>query len=183
MMGVGAVFWVVLGLWLERRTMDEKGVKKRRRLRNRQTSFQVQKLEDKLQPVGELVKNFETTYMSRDSYEQPPVDSHEECMIISGLKKKYDNGPEAVKGINLKLHRDQIFVLLGHNGAGKTSTISLLTGTLQPTEGQIEIFGINLLKEFESVRKFIGTCPQHDILFSLLTPREHLEIFHLFKGE
>jgi hypothetical protein len=69
MMGVGAVFWVVLGLWLERRTMDEKGVKKRRRLRNRQTSFQVQKLEDKLQPVGELVKNFETTYMSRDSYE------------------------------------------------------------------------------------------------------------------
>ena len=80
-------------------------------------------------------------------------------MIISDLKKKYDNGPEAVKGINLKLYNNQIFVLLGHNGAGKTSAISLLTGTLKPTQGEVEIFGINLLKDFESVRKFIGICP------------------------
>ena len=126
--------------------------------------------------------------MKKDAYEPvtPEIAKLEvngQFMQVSDLKKQYDNGFMAVKGINLKLYSDQIFVLLGHNGAGKTSTISLLTGTLQPTEGQIEIFGINLLKEFESVRKFIGTCPQHDILFSLLTPREHLEIFHLFKGE
>jgi ATP-binding cassette subfamily A (ABC1) protein 3 len=47
----------------------------------------------------------------------------------------YDNGFEAVKGMNLKMFADQIFVLLGHNGAGKTSTISMLTGLFQASGG------------------------------------------------
>jgi ATP-binding cassette subfamily A (ABC1) protein 3 len=52
------------------------------------------------------------------------------------LAKEYDTGLRAVNGINLKIYSDQIFVLLGHNGAGKTSTISLLTGLYQPTAGE-----------------------------------------------
>jgi ATP-binding cassette subfamily A (ABC1) protein 3 len=65
-------------------------------------------------------------------------------MKIENLKKQYGNGFLAVKGINLKLYPDQIFILLGHNGAGKTSTISLLTGLYEPTAGYCEIFGVNM---------------------------------------
>ena len=68
-----------------------------------------------------------------DSYEnigaeQARNDAANRSLTIRGLKKRYSNGFEAVQGINLKMFADQIFVLLGHNGAGKTSTISMLAG-------------------------------------------------------
>ena len=55
---------------------------------------------------------------------------------ISDLKKTFDNGFEAVKGLNVKMYTGQIFALLGHNGAGKTTTISMLTGLLSATSGK-----------------------------------------------
>ncbi len=76
----------------------------------------------------------------------------------------------------------QIFALLGHNGAGKTTTVSMLTGLIESTEGSAEIFGIDLFDKMDEVREFLGVCPQHNILFDLLTPQEHLEIFCDFKG-
>lgn len=49
----------------------------------------------------------------------------------------YENGFKAVDGINLKIYSDQIFVLLGHNGAGKTSAISMLSGLFEASEGNV----------------------------------------------
>ena len=69
-------------------------------------------------------------------------------MKLVGLEKQYATGVKAVNGINLKLYADNIFVLLGHNGAGKTSTISLLTGLYDPTQGFAEVFGIDMFKDF-----------------------------------
>lgn len=51
----------------------------------------------------------------------------------------------AVKNLSMNIYSDQIFVLLGHNGAGKTSTISMLTGMIKPTSGMIEILGATKL--------------------------------------
>ena len=73
-------------------------------------------------------------------------------------------------------------MLLGHNGAGKTSTISLLTGLYEPTKGTAEVFGINMFEDFNEIRQIMGVCPQHDVLFEMLTPQEHLDIFYDFKG-
>ena len=75
-----------------------------------------------------------------DSYEKIMAEqarSHlgQRCLTIKNLRKCYDNGTEAVRGINLKMFADQIFVLLGHNGAGKTSTIQMLTGSSEASEG------------------------------------------------
>jgi ATP-binding cassette subfamily A (ABC1) protein 3 len=58
-----------------------------------------------------------------------------------------------------------------------------MTGLYEPTQGEIEMFGINMHEEFEYCRKFMGVCPQHDVLFELLTPQEHMEIFYDFKCE
>jgi ATP-binding cassette subfamily A (ABC1) protein 3 len=58
----------------------------------------------------------------------------------------------------------------------------MLTGLLTPTSGKAKIFGHDLFEDMSKVRQFLGVCPQHDILFDLLTPIEHLEIFCDFKG-
>ena len=77
---------------------------------------------------------------------------------------------------------DQIFVLLGHNGAGKTSTVAMLTGLYRASYGTATVFGQDILEDVDEVRKLMGVCPQHDVLFDLLTPEEHLEMFYEFKG-
>jgi ATP-binding cassette subfamily A (ABC1) protein 3 len=80
------------------------------------------------------------------------------------------------------MYNGQIFALLGHNGAGKTTTISMLTGLITSTSGSAEVFGTDIFEDMSTIRQFLGVCPQHDILFDLLTPEEHLEIFCDFKG-
>ena len=101
---------------------------------------------------------------------------------IQDLKKTYPNGKEAVTGINLKMYNGQIFALLGHNGAGKSTTISMLTGLLSKTNGSARIFDNDLFGQMSDVRRYMGVCPQHDVLFEYLTPEEHLDIFYDFKG-
>ena len=71
--------------------------------------------------------------------------------------------------------------LLGHNAAGKSTLISMLTGLFPPTSGSIIINGIDQLKNINSLKRNIGVCPQHDILFEELTVREHLTFFARLK--
>ena len=76
--------------------------------------------------------------MHKDCYEKlsPDIEVKElekNLLQITDLHKTYGNGTKAVKGINVKMYSDQIFCLLGHNGAGKTSTISCLSGLLNHT--------------------------------------------------
>ena len=54
---------------------------------------------------------------------------------------------------------DQIFVLLGHNGAGKTSTVAMLTGLYRATNGTATVFGKDILEDVDEVRKLLGVCP------------------------
>ena len=72
--------------------------------------------------------------------------------------------------------------MLGHNGAGKSTTISMLTGLIEKSTGGATCYDVDLFEEMDEVREFMGVCPQHDVLFDLLTPEEHLSIFYDFKG-
>jgi ATP-binding cassette subfamily A (ABC1) protein 3 len=103
-------------------------------------------------------------------------------MFVRHLQKKFDNGKVAIDDLNLTFYNDEIFALLGHNGAGKTTTLSILTGLIQQSGGYAEAFGRNVFKEMAELRKDMGVCPQHDILFDRLTPREHLNLFCEYKG-
>ena len=82
----------------------------------------------------------------------------------------------------MTMYNGQIFALLGHNGAGKTTTLSMLTGLLSPTSGKAEVFDINIFQNMSEFRKILGVCPQHDVLFEMLTAEEHLRLFASFKG-
>ena len=64
----------------------------------------------------------------------------------------YPNGFKAVNGLNLKMYNGQIFALLGHNGAGKSTTISILTGLIKKSAGQASVFENDLFSEMNKVR-------------------------------
>ncbi|XP_050473146.1 cholesterol transporter ABCA5-like isoform X3 [Bombus huntii] len=111
-----------------------------------------------------------------------------EAIRIVDLYKSYQKcrKPEikAVNGINLTIYEGQITAILGHNGAGKTSLFNILTGLTAPTAGTALIFGYDVRdsNDMQMIRSMTGVCPQHDILFDLLTPREHLEFFAAVRG-
>ena len=89
---------------------------------------------------------------------------------ISSLKKTYETGDEALKGINLNIKKGSFFGLLGPNGAGKTTTIGILTGLVNKSSGQAKILGHNIIEDFKLARKSIGLSPQEinlDVFFSV----------------
>ncbi|XP_042499405.1 ABC transporter A family member 2-like [Macadamia integrifolia] len=90
----------------------------------------------------------------------------------------------AIKGLWMNLAKDQLFCLLGHNGAGKTTAISCLTGISPVTGGDALIYGYSVRSAvgMSSIRKMIGVCPQFDILWDALTSEEHLHLFASIKG-
>ncbi|XP_061362601.1 ABC transporter A family member 1 isoform X1 [Gastrolobium bilobum] len=107
------------------------------------------------------------------------------CIQIRNLHKVYATKRGdccAVNSLQLTLYESQILALLGHNGAGKSTTISMLVGLLPPTSGDALVFGKNIVSDIDEIRKILGVCPQHDILFPELTVREHLELFAILKG-
>lgn len=58
----------------------------------------------------------------------------------------------------------------------------MLTGLLNESQGDANLFGIDVFNNMDNARKTMGVCPQHDVLFDLLTPEEHLDMFYEFKG-
>ncbi|XP_069761376.1 phospholipid-transporting ATPase ABCA3 isoform X2 [Narcine bancroftii] len=104
---------------------------------------------------------------------------------IKDLTKVFGAGDHmkiAVSRLTVNLYKGQISVLLGHNGAGKTTTLSILTGLYPPTSGTALINGFNICQDMALVRKSLGLCPQHDVLFDNLTVEEHLSFFYRLKG-
>ena len=65
---------------------------------------------------------------------------------------------------------------------GKTTTISMLTGMLEPTEGYATVSGKDIRTDMTAIRQEIGICLQHDCLFPELTVREHIQFFARVKG-
>ncbi len=79
------------------------------------------------------------------------------------------------------MYKGQITALLGHNGAGKTTTMSMLTGLYTPTLGTALVDGHDITTDMDLIRRNLGICPQHNVLFDRLTVAEHLIFFSLLK--
>ncbi|XP_061740845.1 phospholipid-transporting ATPase ABCA3 [Nerophis ophidion] len=110
--------------------------------------------------------------------------------IVSGVKIKHlakefrvgNKTRQAVRDLTLNMFEGQITVLLGHNGAGKTTTLSMLTGLFPPTSGRAYINGYDICQDMALIRRSLGLCPQHDVLFDNLTVKEHLLFYGQLKG-
>jgi ABC-2 type transport system ATP-binding protein len=83
----------------------------------------------------------------------------------------------AVERLDLSISRGEIFGLLGANGSGKTTTIRMLTGLLEPTSGSAEVAGIDVVREPEAVRRRLGYMSQRYGLYDDLTVEENLRFY------
>ena len=97
------------------------------------------------------------------------------------LSKSYQ-GHQALIGLNLEIPVGAIFGFLGHNGAGKTTAVSLLTTIIPPTAGSASICGYEVVKHSEDVRKCIGYLPENVQFYQHLTLLENLEYFGHLSG-
>ena len=106
----------------------------------------------------------------------PPEASREgfgEMLELIGVRKRYGSF-EAVKGIDLKVHRGEIFGFLGPNGAGKTTTIRMIAGVLRPTAGRVIVGGDDLAQDPESAKARVGYIPDRPYLYEKLSAAEFL---------
>jgi ABC-2 type transport system ATP-binding protein len=79
---------------------------------------------------------------------------------VSKLYKTYASGFQALKNVNLDIHKGEIFALLGPNGAGKTTLINIVCGIVNPTGGVVEADGHDIITEYRKARSMIGLVPQ-----------------------
>ena len=79
---------------------------------------------------------------------------------VSGLSKTYASGFQALKRIDLAIHRGEIFALLGPNGAGKTTLISIICGIVKASEGTVSVGGHDIVRDYRAARSMIGLVPQ-----------------------
>lgn len=83
-----------------------------------------------------------------------------DALAINALTKRYPNGVEALKGIDLSVGEGDFFALLGPNGAGKTTAIGIITSLVNKTGGSVNVFGYDLDRQREAVKSCIGVVPQ-----------------------
>ena len=93
---------------------------------------------------------------------------------VHNIHKRYGR-THAVKGLSFGLNAGDFVGFVGGNGAGKSTTIKMLTAQIIPTEGQIVIDGVNIVDHPEVAREKIGYVPEFPTLYEYLTGREMLE--------
>ena len=98
------------------------------------------------------------------------------AISVRGLTKRFGSFV-AVDGIDFDVARGEIFGFLGPNGSGKTTTIRMLTGTIAPQAGSIEILGDDVIAHPEQVKRRIGYMSQKFFLFEDMTVDENLRFY------
>jgi ATP-binding cassette subfamily A (ABC1) protein 3 len=140
-------------------------------------------------PPSDSCAEMQQSKQRRDSRFEDP--SFQDCQIqVDGLVKIFRKNPfkagefdkKAVNGIVFGMRSGEVFSLLGHNGAGKTTTINMLCGLYDATAGDASVFGRSIRTDMPHIRRSLGFCPQHDVLYPELTVWQHLEFYGRIKG-
>jgi len=82
------------------------------------------------------------------------------ALTIRNLQKTYDNGNQALKGIDLNVEAGDFYALLGPNGAGKTTAIGIVSSLVNKSGGEVEIFGHSIDTDLEAAKACLGLVPQ-----------------------
>ncbi|KAK1930710.1 ABC transporter A family member 2 [Phytophthora citrophthora] len=106
-----------------------------------------------------------------------------DSVFIRNLRQQYgDGGKVALDNLCLSIAKGECFGYLGINGAGKSTTMKVLTGEIAPTNGFVTLGGYDLSRDRDKARRVVGYCPQFDSLHDLLTVEEQLELYARLKG-
>src|SRR3979411_1377572 len=100
---------------------------------------------------------------------------------VEGVRENFGD-VRAVDGVDLHVERGEILVLLGQNGAGKSTTLRCLGGILRPDAGLIELDGLRLPDKLDDVRSRLGVVPDQARLYGRTTASEYLDRFGYLYG-
>lgn len=120
-------------------------------------------------------------------FEAEPTNLNKEIQVLN-LNKVFrgtlglGSTKVAVDDLSFNIYEHQISVLLGHNGAGKSTTLNMITGMYNATAGSVYVDGYNVFVDTQKARQSIGLCPQENIFFNELTVYQHLKLFALLKN-
>jgi len=95
---------------------------------------------------------------------------------LMDVTKRYDN-TTVVDGLNLQIHPGEIVGIIGHNGAGKSTTMKMIVGLVEPTSGQVLVMGHDMQKESIKVKQRIGYLPEESPLYEAMTAQQYLLFF------
>ncbi|ODM93723.1 ATP-binding cassette sub-family A member 5 [Orchesella cincta] len=116
-----------------------------------------------------VVQNLKKTY-------RPNVSLKDRC------KKREAEGQQALKGINFVVEKGEVFGLLGHNGAGKTTAMRIIIAEEGADTGRVRLCGTDIHSSYSDAFLTLGYCAQHDPLWENITLREHLELYAVVRG-
>ncbi len=102
---------------------------------------------------------------------------------INNLTKRYEDKKLALDNISINVKSKEIFVLLGANGAGKSTTINLICGFIQPTKGEIFVSGIDAINEPLKAKEKIAYVSENVHLYNNFTGYENLKFFSKLSGK
>ncbi|GJQ68998.1 hypothetical protein Trydic_g23925, partial [Trypoxylus dichotomus] len=166
MLLLDTVFFFVLTLCLDKIWLAECGIAK-------QWYFLIQKIRNLTKTDAINTVSDETQLLSAEESNVRPI------IQLKDVTKIYDNNV-AVNKLEMNIYEGKVTTLLGENGAGKSTTMSMITGLTTATTGNIYIHGINI--NDEQARQKVSYCTQRNLLYDDLTVIQHLEFFGRLKG-
>jgi ABC-2 type transport system ATP-binding protein len=104
-----------------------------------------------------------------------------EAIAIDRLSKSYGR-IQALSGVSFKIEPGEVIGLLGPNGAGKTTLMKILTGYLEPDEGDVRVHGIDVIADPLAAQRRIGYLPESAPLYGEMLVQEYLEMMAAMRG-
>lgn len=100
--------------------------------------------------------------------------TQETLLSVEKLTRSFD-GNKAIHNLNFKVHRGEVVALLGTNGAGKSTTLNVITGNLKPDTGKVNISGLDIFTHPKQAKNNLGFLPETPPLYRELTVYEYLQ--------
>lgn len=105
-----------------------------------------------------------------------PQTGESPIIMLQGVSKSYRDCV-AVDHLDLDVREGEILGIIGHNGAGKTTILKMITGLISPTEGSIEVMGMDITREGTRIKSFTGYLPEESPFYENMTVTEYLMFF------